>query len=95
MDLARWVERENRRNSAWKRRSSTHENRVARASLESFRVVGACVALITLAFMPFFPALMPNVPRAFVGCFFTWLAGVFLRESMWEVFFESPNSVAP
>lgn len=85
------MERESRRNSAWKRRSSTHENRVARASLESFRVVGACVALITLAFMPFFPALMPNVPRAFVGCFFTWLAGVFLRESMWEVFFESPN----
>ena len=87
----RWVQRKDRRNSAWKRRSSTQENRVARASLPSFRVVGAAVALITLASTPFFPALMPKVPRVFVACFFTWLAAVFLRESVWEVFVESPD----
>ena len=87
-----WVERTEGKNSVWKRRSSKIENnhRVARASLPSFRAVGACVAVLTLASMPMFPMVMPRVPRYFVASFFTWLAVVFLRESVWEVFFESP-----
>lgn len=88
-----WVERTSRKHTAWKARSAKHENRdrVARASLPTFRGVGACVACLTLASMPVFPFVMPCVPRYFVACFFTWLAGVFLRESIWEVFFESPH----
>jgi len=87
-----WVERTEGKNSVWKRRSSKIENshRVARASLPSFRAVGAGVAALTLASMPVFPVVMPRVPRYFVASFFTWLALVFLRESVWEVFFESP-----
>ena len=84
--------RRDKRSSAWKRRSSKQENhnRVARASLPSFRAVGVCISVTVLACMPVFPIVMPYVPRYFVACFFTWLACVFFRESIWEVFFESP-----
>jgi len=88
-----WVKGSSRTHSAWKPRSANSgtRDRVARASLPSFRGVGACVAVLTLASMPIFPLVMPYVPRYFVACFFTWLATAFLRESMWEVFFESPH----